>query len=332
MPELLTDDELAAIPNGHPLLGKLTSEEARRRTVLQTGQPLGDQSTRGDRSAIGVDHEAIQQKIANWASTLPSQFQRSAAMLATFPADMLATFAEMLSAPEAVVGMPGAMKATDALWSGGQAVTSGAQGGLRTGASIGRRILADKDVQGAINPRLPYMGSLAARGARAVKRAVGGADDAAVGAPAGTPAAPAAPPAAAGSAPQARPRAPRQQSVRLTRDEAQARDLMVKQGYDEAAVVRELVKRRQTQSAAPSARTQPDAQPTSRTPAASQKPSLNAAETKEFQRLLKRGRSPEEAMELIEAQRAFQQRLGLPTSEQTRRAVVDRNETGKWRQ
>lgn len=141
-----------------------------------------------------------------------------------------------------------------------------------------------------------------------------------------TPASAAPPASASGAPPAARPAAPSPSappppaSVRLTPQESQALEGLVAQGYDRAQVVQEIVRQRQ-----------PSTPPKPTPPKASGKPSLNAAETKEYQRLIGRGKTPQEAMTLIEEQRAFQQRLGLPTSEETRRAVVDRNATGRWR-
>ena len=104
--------------------------------------------------------------------------------------------------------------------------------------------------------------------------------------------------------------------MRLTPEEAQALRELVAQGYDEAEVLGAIARQRPP---APSSR-----------PSQGAKPSFNAAEAKEYQRLLGRGTSPQEARRLIEEQRAFQQGKGLPTSEDTRRAVVERNATGRW--
>lgn len=61
-----------------------------------------DTSTRRDSNIVGVDHRAIASTIADWASKLPTSLQKPAAMLAAFPADALASLAEMFSAPESV--------------------------------------------------------------------------------------------------------------------------------------------------------------------------------------------------------------------------------------
>jgi hypothetical protein len=131
------------------------------------------------------------------------------------------------------------------------------------------------------------------------------------------PAAPsAAPPAAGAPAPSRSTPAPAA-SIRLTREESQALQALVAEGHDPADVVQAIVQNRQA------------AQP-SVTPKASGKPSLSAAETKEYQRLLSRGKTPEQAMAIIDQQRVFVANKGLPTSEETRRSVADRNATGRW--
>ncbi len=60
------------------------------------------------------------------------------------------------------------------------------------------------------------------------------------------------------------------------------------------------------------------------------KPSLLAAESKEYMRLLKSGKSHQQAMELIAAQRAFAQRMGLPSAADVRGSVAERNIGGSW--
>lgn len=78
--------------------------------------PKGSERTRVDAAgAIGVDHDAIVHGIADWASTLPPKWQAPAAFLATLPADMLGSLAEMLSSPEslAAAGAKPTMAAID---------------------------------------------------------------------------------------------------------------------------------------------------------------------------------------------------------------------------
>lgn len=105
-------------------------------------------------------------------------------------------------------------------------------------------------------------------------------------------------------------------SFRLTPEESQAMQQLLQQGYAEADVLQEIVKARQGAT---------------QTATAAAKPMLKAAEAKEYQRLLRVGKTPKEAMDLIEGQRGLQQRMGLPSSDQTRRAVLERNDTGRWR-
>lgn len=122
-----------------------------------------------------------------------------------------------------------------------------------------------------------------------------------------------APPAAAPPAPARSAPAPAGQSLRLTAEEAQALQALVQQGHDEGAVLQAIAKQRQAGA-----------------PRVSGKPALAAAEAKEYQRLLGRGMSPDAALRLIEEQRTFATAKGLPSSEQTRQAVRERNTSGRW--
>lgn len=110
----LTDETFAALhalalkgdQRATALAKKLTPDEQRAYFDYQQRNPAGRESARPDAgSIVGVNHDAITQGIANWASTLPEAYQKPAAMLATFPADVLGSLVEMLSAPEAVAGM-----------------------------------------------------------------------------------------------------------------------------------------------------------------------------------------------------------------------------------
>ena len=123
-----------------------------------------------------------------------------------------------------------------------------------------------------------------------------------------------APPAAAPPSPaRSSPPPPAQTGMRLTAEESQALQELVRQGYDETEVLQAIAKQR------------PGGRPSSAAP-----PALSAAEAKEYQRLLGRGMSPGEAKTLIDQQRAYTQGQGLPTSEQAQRSVVDRNTSGRW--
>lgn len=68
----------------------------------------------------------------------------------------------------------------------------------------------------------------------------------------------------------------------------------------------------------------------SRPPAPAPKMTLNAAEGREFGKLRNQGKTPEEAYRIIEQQRELAARLGTPSSESVRKAVADRNNTGRW--
>lgn len=124
------------------------------------------------------------------------------------------------------------------------------------------------------------------------------------------------------SAPPASPPAPVPQTVSeliLTNEERTALDRLVQQGYSRKRVLQSILKNRQPASASPA-----------QTVLQSPKPKLNAAEAKEFQRLIRAGKSEQEAWDLIQQMKAMQERLGLPTSAQTRMSVLDRNATGRW--
>jgi hypothetical protein len=389
-PEALTDDELLSLPNGHPMLGKLTSEEASRRTTLQLGTPPGDARTRQDSNIIGLDRDRMSLNIANWASKLSPEWQRPAAMLASFPADAIASLVEMFSSPESVatVGAKPTLAALDAVGTGANVAKNTA---IRGAAAVGD--VVDPTLLGAVSPKWANRLSLAQRlrdrlnaqtnaPATGTPRLAGkaptvegalidamnevraGAPPQSVSLPGGgavratdpvpavppptsprmgayssdvRPAAPAAPsaappasaaPGSAQSTPARTPRTTEAGAIRLTSEESQALRALVAEGRDEADVVRAILEHRQ--SSAPVAAPKPAAPASAAKPATSGKPSLSAAETKEYQRLLGRGKSPQEAMRLIDEQRAMAERMGLPTSEQTRLSVADRNRTGRW--
>lgn len=80
--------------------------------------PAADQwGGRRDQNSVEIDHAAIANRIANWASTLRPSLQKPAAFLATLPADALASLVEMFSAPESIaaVGAKPALGAVDAI-------------------------------------------------------------------------------------------------------------------------------------------------------------------------------------------------------------------------
>jgi hypothetical protein len=90
--------------------------------AVAASQPLGSERTRVDTNTLGVDHEQLQQKIANWASTLPPALQQPAARMGTYYADVLASLAELMSAPESIATM-GAKPALAAMDATGAAIT-----------------------------------------------------------------------------------------------------------------------------------------------------------------------------------------------------------------
>jgi hypothetical protein len=61
------------------------------------------------------------------------------------------------------------------------------------------------------------------------------------------------------------------------------------------------------------------------------KPKLVGKELKEYVRLINSGKSPAQALEELAVARELRDRLGLPSDEDVRRAVADRNATGRWR-
>ena len=65
------------------------------------------------------------------------------------------------------------------------------------------------------------------------------------------------------------------------------------------------------------------------TPAAI-KARMNAAETKEYLRLMKAGKSSEEAAQMVQDQRAFVTGKGLKDDAAVKARVRDRNETTRW--
>ncbi len=101
----------------------------------------------------------------------------------------------------------------------------------------------------------------------------------------------------------------------LTAEERQAVDALVQQGYTESDVLAQLDKLK-----TPSTKFTPSAI----------KLKMNAAETKQFLRLQRTGKTADEAAALVKAERELAKRLGTPDSETVRRKVMDRNATGRW--
>lgn len=127
-----------------------------------------------------------------------------------------------------------------------------------------------------------------------------------------------APVPAASVTPSAAPSAPAPMPVTtpalsLTADEQMALDGLLRQGYPREAVLQRIAEQRQ--------------EPPAATPT---KPFLKADETNEYRRLRDRRLTHDQAMELIQGQRALKQQLGLPSGETVRKAVVSRNDSGRW--
>lgn len=198
--------------------------------------------------------------------------------------------------------------------------TSGAQ------AMAGRIMQAGgKIIREPVKAPLRMVGdAVEAAGKRVSANAAGAADAATPVAPRGTPPAgsPPAAPAAAASAP-----AP-QATAALTPQDAQIVQDLVRQGYQEADVLQELARLRAA-SPIPAMEAPAVAAPTPSE--AAPRPKLNAAESKEFLRLVKAGKTPQQAWDAIDANRQLQQRLGTPSSETVRGSIADRNATGRWR-
>jgi hypothetical protein len=68
------------------------------------------------------------------------------------------------------------------------------------------------------------------------------------------------------------------------------------------------------------------------TPAlATPKPALRATDFAAVQRLTNKGMPLQQAIAQVQAERALAERLGLPSPEQARQSVADRNKTGRWK-
>lgn len=301
--------------------------------------PKGSERTRVDAGgAIGVDHDAIVHGIADWASTLPPKWQAPAAFLATLPADMLGSLAEMLSSPESIAaaGAKPTMAAIDSAAAARHSLQKPADIALdalvkKTGidpdaldlASTRMRLqaarsrtrqvdtLADlaqqraalgdgKSLSAAEEAALYKQGYTPAT-VEKIKTAARQADATPVSAVpaspvASTPAAAAAPaspvPSTAAQSPTgaAPPSAPSPQQV-----------------LNEAALARRRAEY-QARAVAP-----PEAP-------ASAKAKLFASEGPEYMRLIKAGKTHQQAMDVIQANRLLQERLGLstPTADETR--------------
>lgn len=274
-------------------------------------------SGRQDSNIVGINHEAMRQWLTNWASTLPEPLRKPAAMLATFPAEVLASLTEAASAPESVAAMPGAQKATEAVVQGASNLAksvpaAAARGAVNATAAVGD--VVHPDIIGAVSPRAGKVVELARR-LRDKLKASTTTPEAPV-APVETPAAVAAP---APSAPSASAPVPSLKVRDLTPDEFQALQGLKKEGYAEADVLAELAKAR------------PPVQPSAPAGPATPKPKLNASDLVEYRRLRAAGKTDAEAAQLVMQMKRLQQNYSLKTPEQVRGTVADRNASGRWR-
>lgn len=347
------------VPDGWEVVAHAAPPPA---TAAPAGPP-GSERTRQDTSMIGVNHEQLQQSIANWASKLSPAWQRPAAMIATFPADVLASLAEMFSSPEAVAtgaSTPKGAAVMDAAQAGaGKALDATGRlvervGGVleKPGRYIGMWSLLHDPVKGTVEIVAPKVAQAAGRGMQKAGAALAGGgahglstadvlslqkqgyspqvidridqqllDARRGGAPPVTTAparatpddvrraavenAPAAPAPAATASPTPPPPArgaTQPTKIRLTSEEFAAAQQLVKDGYDPQDVLHELVKARGV--------------------------SLSPAEQAQVDRLVKAGKTKQQATEAIQAMRQLS--IGLPSDAEVKAAVTDRNASGRW--
>ena len=303
-------DQPLSIVNSEPL------------TVVQA-QPLGSERTRVDTNAVGVDHDKIVHGIADWASKLPPAWQKPAAMLATFPADALASLLEMFSAPETIAGA-GFKPTNAAMDTAGTAVKNAS---ATTARSVGAAVDAvDPDLVSIASPRAGAALKKAQQVRDVLAKRAGTAE-----APAVAEEAPAGPPG------------PR------TINDAMAEAVKQAQAAREAAKTTSRGVSASAAPAPPSARgTQSPpspAPPTGSRPApAGAKPSVTAAmmtqyralralglrdpEMPAYLHLVQQGKSEAEALSAIQAMRQLSG--NLPTAAEAQTAIRNRNATGKW--
>ena len=303
-------DQPLSIVNSEPL------------TVVQA-QPLGSERTRVDTNAVGVDHDKIVHGIADWASKLPPAWQKPAAMLATFPADALASLLEMFSAPETIAGA-GFKPTNAAMDTAGTAVKNAS---ATTARSVGAAVDAvDPDLVSIASPRAGAALKKAQQVRDVLAKRAGTAEAPAVAeeAPAG----------------QAGPR---------TINDAMAEAVKQAQAAREAAKTTSRGASASAAPAPPSARgTQSPPSPTPPTTPppvpAGAKPSVTAAmmtqyralralglrdpEMPAYLNLVQQGKSEAEALSAIQAMRQLSG--NLPTAAEAQTAIRNRNATGKW--
>ena len=324
-------DQPLSIVNSEPL------------SVVQA-QPLGSERTRVDTNAVGVDHAKIVHGIANWASTLPPAWQKPAAMLATFPADALASLLEMFSAPETIAsaGAKPAIAGMDAI----AAKTAATREALHAPADA----LLDATIKkvgydpealqlAATRMRLQAARSQTRQAQMSRQIAAAQAPEAAATAsavPAPAEALPAAPP------PQPGPRSVNDamaEAVRKVQAQAKADRAAVTAGGASAPGA-------PTPTVAPATQSPPPPVPPTGSRPAPGKPSVTAAMLTQYQklrtlglqdaemptylRLTQQGTPEAEALQTIEAMRTLSAKL--PSASDVARTIADRNRTGKWRE
>jgi hypothetical protein len=129
-----------------------------------------------------------------------------------------------------------------------------------------------------------------------------------------------APVAAPSGTPSPAPPAPAPPVTPPTAQEMAAQTL-TRQGYSPAEAQAAVAQ----QPPAPAAATTSPAAPTA------PKPMLLAADFAAVQRLTSKGMPLPKAIAQVQAERALAERLGLPSPEQARQSVADRNKTGRWK-
>lgn len=120
----------------------------------------------------------------------------------------------------------------------------------------------------------------------------------------------------------------------LTKEELAALEGELANGKHSEEVILEHLQRIRTQTAAPAAKAPSKPAPKPRAtvkPSSGQASNFNAWEVNEYHRLIKLGKSPAEATELIRQSQEFAKRMGLESSTTVQRKIADRNVTGKWK-
>lgn len=294
------------------------------------GAPVGVERPREDASgAIGVDHAAVSQRIADWASTLQPSLQKPAAILATLPADAIASLVEMFSAPESIAaaGARPAMAAMDAVGAGaaatGRALRSvatspvvrntaaaivkhgataaGAYGGGVPGAIVGSQVgdAAAGYIRAPVRPPAPPPEIVSAPGYPR-------------GGPTAAPSPAAAPAAAVDEFTAAR-----------TARQTPSNGYPDQRALNDEAIAAARARYQASQAGAPAA--------ADKIIAASGKMKLTADEFKEFTRLVRQpGMTFAKAEQAVKAARELAAKLGGASDAEVAKAVAHMQATGKW--